>query len=282
MQTQTQTPERYTSIDPDEVEQFSRIAAQWWDPKGKFKPLHEINPLRIGYIKEHICSQFAREVNALSPFEGLSLLDIGCGGGLICEPMARLGAHVTGIDASEKNIKTARVHAQETGLTIDYRATTAEDLVSSLREASETSDAAIPNKPKEIASSASPSRNDGFDIVLALEIIEHVTDPQSFIASCAQLVKPGGLLIMTTINRTMKSLLMAKIGAEYILRLLPRGTHQWDKFVKPSEMAQGYENNQLNVLNLSGMVLNPLRWEWRLSDTDIDVNYLMVGQKLSS
>lgn len=252
MSAQTQTSQPYSSVDPDEVEQFSRIAAEWWDPKGKFRPLHEINPLRIGYIREHVCTHFNRDTARLNALEGLSLLDIGCGGGLICEPMRRMGAEVTGIDASEKNIKTALTHAEETGLSIDYRATTAEALAMT---------------------------GAAYDVVLALEIIEHVTDPQAFIDSCAALVKPGGMLVMTTINRTLKSMLMAKIGAEYILRLLPIGTHQWDKFVKPSEMTLGMQRNGFAIVDSSGMVLNPLRWEWKLSPSDLDVNYLMVGKK---
>lgn len=251
--TQTNTSmQQPTSIDPDEVEQFSRIAEEWWDESGKFKPLHDINPTRIGYIKQHICEHFGKDVDSIRPFSGLKLLDIGCGGGLICEPMTRLGADVSGVDASEKNIKTAALHAEQSGLEIDYRASTAESLVE--------------NKEQ-------------FDVVLALEIIEHVVDPDAFIASCSNLVKPDGVLIMSTINRTAKSYAMAIIGAEYILRLMPRGTHDWKKFVKPSEMRRAMESSGLEIVNTSGMVMNPLKWEWRISDTDIDVNYLMIGKK---
>ena len=253
MSAQTQTAETaYSSIDPEEVEQFSRIAEEWWDPNGKFKPLHQINPLRIGYIRDHVCKALGRDPKSMRAFEGLEMLDIGCGGGLICEPMARMGASVTGIDASEKNIKTASIHAEQSGLSIDYRATTAEDLGAEKKQ---------------------------YDVVLALEIIEHVVDPQAFIDACAALVKPGGILIMTTINRTAKSFAFAIVGAEYVLRLLPRGTHQWEKFVKPSEMAQGLQRNAFAILNQSGMVMNPLRWEWKLSEKDLSVNYLMVGEK---
>ena len=241
-----------SSIDPEEVEQFSRIAAEWWDESGKFKPLHDINPLRIGYIKQHVCAHFGRDEDTLHALDGLKLVDIGCGGGLICEPMKRLGADVKGIDASEKNIKTATVHAQENGLEIDYRASTAEALV----EAGEQ-----------------------YDVVLALEIVEHVADAQAFIDSCCALVKPGGLLVMTTINRTPQSYLKAIIGAEYVLRLLPRGTHQWKKFLRPSEMLNGMERNGLRHVNSSGMVMNPIRWEWRLDDKDLSVNYLMAVKK---
>ncbi len=252
MSTNKQTSQSYSSIDPEEVEQFSRIAEQWWDPRGKFKPLHQINPARIGYIREHVCSHFQRDANSLNAFEGLTLLDMGCGGGLMSEPMARMGAQVSGIDASEKNIKTAALHAEQSGLNIDYRASTAEKLA---------------------------AKGEQFDIVLALEIIEHVADADAFVASCAQLVKEGGLLIMSTMNRTTKSLLMAKIGAEYILRMLPIGTHDWRKFIKPDEMAQAMTQNSLSVSAMHGMVLRPLSREWVISETDLDVNYLMVGKK---
>jgi 2-polyprenyl-6-hydroxyphenyl methylase/3-demethylubiquinone-9 3-methyltransferase len=250
MQAQTQRTD--SSIDPAEVEQFSRIAEQWWDPKGKFKPLHDINPLRIGYIRDHVCRHFGKDGQSLKPFSGLSLLDIGCGGGLISEPMARLDASVTGIDASEKNITVASLHAQQGGLSIDYRANTAEYLT---------------------------ARGEQYNIVLALEIVEHVVDPRMFIGSCSKLVKPGGLLVMSTINRTLKSLAMAKIGAEYILRLVPRGTHDWNKFIRPSEMVESTRINGMDLVELRGMVINPLRWQWRLSETDLDVNYLMVAKK---
>lgn len=252
MSTQRQTHQQSSSIDPEEVEQFSRIAEQWWDPRGKFKPLHQINPVRIGYIREHICRHFQRDSKAMQPFEGLSLLDMGCGGGLMSEPMARMGASVTGIDASEKNIKTASVHAQQSGLEIDYRANTAEALAETGAQ---------------------------FDVVLALEIIEHVNDPDAFVASCAQLVKPNGLLVMSTMNRTAKSMLLAKIGAEYVLRMLPIGTHDWRKFVRPDEMAQAMTLGGLCVSAMHGMVYRPLRREWVISESDLEVNYLMVGRK---
>lgn len=247
-----QTQRTDNSVDPAEVEQFSRIAEEWWDPSGKFKPLHQINPVRIGYIKEKICGNFQLDSNNIKPLIGLNLLDIGCGGGLICEPMARLGAHVTGIDASERNISVASLHAQQAGLSIDYRATTAEALVES---------------------------GGCYDVVLALEIVEHVKDPHAFIVSCASLVKPGGVLIMSTMNRTLKSLAMAKIGAEYVLRLLPRGTHDWRKFVRPSEMATAMRAGGLELEELQGMILYPLRWQWQLSEHDLDVNYLAVAKK---
>lgn len=242
----------YSSIDPDEVEQFSRIADEWWDESGKFKPLHDINPVRIGYIKAQLCHHFGLNAASIRALEGLSLLDIGCGGGLICEPMARMGAAVTGADASERNIKTASLHAQQSALSIDYRATTAEAIV---------------------------EQGAQFDVVLALEIIEHVADVQAFIDSCCALVKPGGLLVMTTMNRTAKAYAMAIVGAEYILRWLPRGTHDWKKFVRPSEMAAGFERNGLRIADMTGMAFNPLSRTWSLKASDLDVNYLMVGAR---
>ncbi len=242
----------YSSIDAEEVEQFSRIAEEWWDEGGKFKPLHAINPVRIGYIKAQICAAYGRDFDAISALEGLSLLDIGCGGGLIAEPMARMGAQVTGVDASERNIKTAALHAEQSGLRIDYRTTTAEALV---------------------------SQHAQYDVVLALEIIEHVADAQAFIDSCCALVKPGGLLIMSTLNRTAKSFAMAIVGAEYILRMLPRGTHSWKKFLRPSEIATGFERNGFGVHDMTGMVMHPISWQWKLNPHDLDVNYLMVGKR---
>lgn len=252
MNAQTQTQPAYSSIDPKEVEQFSRIAGEWWDEKGKFKPLHDINPVRIGFIRDHALRHWQRDAKHLKALDGLRVLDIGCGGGLISEPMRRMGAQVVGADASERNIKTASLHAQQSGLEIDYRCTTAE----ALAEAGEQ-----------------------FDIVLALEIIEHVTDPAAFTASCAQLVAPGGLLIMSTLNRTAKSYAMAIVGAEYVLRLLPRGTHQWRKFIRPSEMARYLRQSRLDVADMQGMVLNPLKRVWKLSPDDLDVNYLMVARQ---
>ena len=240
------------SVDDAEVAQFSRIADEWWDATGKFKPLHEINPLRIGYIRELAVRHFRHDETAKAPLAGLRLLDIGCGGGLIAEPMARLGAAVVGADASEKNIAVAGLHANASGLSIDYRTTTAEALAAA---------------------------GERFDVVLALEIVEHVTDPVAFIASCAALLNPGGLLIMSTLNRTRKSFLMAIVGAEYVLRLLPRGTHQWHKFVTPDEMQHAMEQAGLRVVDRRGMVLNPLRWQWKLSATDMDVNYLMAAAR---
>jgi len=233
------------TVDADEVEQFSRIASEWWNPHGKFKPLHDLNPTRIGWIKNRIQDSGFR-------IQDIHLLDIGCGGGLICEPMARLGASVTGIDASGKNIAVAKLHAEGAGLTIDYRATTAEDLADSGTQ---------------------------FDVVLALEIVEHVADVELFVKSCARLVKPGGLIIMSTLNRSLKAYAFAIVGAEYVMRLLPRGTHDWKKFLKPSELCRALQRNDIVIEEMTGMVLDPLTWKWRLNPKDLDVNYLVAGKK---
>jgi len=237
---------RKTSIDPQEVEQFSRIADEWWDENGKFKPLHRINPLRISYIQSQAKQHFGREMG------GLSLVDIGCGGGLISEPMARTGAKVTGVDASEKNIAVATLHAQKSALDIRYLATSAEQLAAS---------------------------GEQFDIVLALEIIEHVADIDVFYDALVKLVKPGGLIILSTMNRTPKSYAMAIVGAEYILRWLPRGTHSWSKFIKPSEMSRALTTRGLAIRETQGMVFAPLEWKFTLDSKDLDVNYLMVATK---
>ena len=240
-----------TTVDPEEIERFSRIASQWWDPKGKFAPLHRINPLRVQWIRDTACQHFGLP-ESHQPLSGLRLLDIGCGGGLISEPMARLGASVTGIDAGEKNIGVASTHAQQGGLTIDYRCTTAEAL----------------------AQEAAP-----YDIVLALEIIEHVADIAQFVKASAALLKPGGLLIYSTMNRTPKAYALAIIGAEYVLRWLPRGTHDWSKFLKPSELVAQFRQNEIEVREMTGMVMNPLSFEWRLDPRDLSVNYLLSGIK---
>lgn len=239
------------TVDADDVARFSRIADEWWDEKGKFKPLHRINPLRIGYIRDHIAAHYNRPLS-LSVLSGLSLLDIGCGGGLISEPMARLGAQVTGVDASEKNIAVAALHAQKMGLAIAYEAGNAEMLAHAGRQ---------------------------FDIVLALEIVEHVADVPVFLAALGALVKPGGMLFMSTLNRTMKSYALAIIGAEYVLRWLPRGTHQWKQFVRPSELMTQLARHGLDTGNISGMVMHPLTQQWRLSPDDLSVNYVLCAKK---
>lgn len=241
-----------TSIDPGEVEKFSKIADEWWDPFGKFKPLHKFNPARLAYIRDTAAAHFARDRRDRSPLQGLRLLDVGCGGGLVAEPMRRLGADVVAIDASDRNIKTAMVHAAEAGLEIDYRATTVEDLV----------------RAGEAA----------FDIVLNLEVVEHVADPAEFLADSARLLRPGGLMIVATINRTLKALALAKIGAEYVLGWLPRGTHDPAKFLKPNEIAQALGNAGLTVTAFAGVSYNPLMDLWKISN-DTDVNFMATAVK---
>jgi ubiquinone biosynthesis O-methyltransferase len=237
------------SIDPSEVAKFSAMAAEWWNPTGKFAPLHKFNPVRLGFIRETAAAHFGR--SGLAPFAGLELLDIGCGGGLLSEPMARLGFAVTGVDASEKNIKTAAAHAGPQGLAIDYRHGSAESLV-------ETGAA--------------------FDVVLNMEVVEHVADLPAYLTACAKLVKPGGLMIVATLNKTLKSLALAKIGAEYILRWLPPGTHDWNRFIPPADLRQHLTASGLTVAKTQGVSFDPLNWSWRLSG-DTDVNYMMVAGK---
>lgn len=243
-----QTP----SIDADEVAKFSAMAKDWWDPTGKFRPLHKFNPVRLNYIRDLAEAQFGLDPKARRPLEGLTLLDIGCGGGLVSEPMARLGARVTGIDASEANIKTALTHAGEAGLTIDYRAGTAEGLI----EAGEGP----------------------FDIVLNLEVVEHVADPARFLRDTASLVAPGGFMLAATLNRTPKAFALAKVGAEYILGWLPRGTHDFSKFLRPRELREPMQAAGLDVTGPQGVTYSPLADAWRLSD-DASVNYMMVGRR---
>jgi 2-polyprenyl-6-hydroxyphenyl methylase/3-demethylubiquinone-9 3-methyltransferase len=246
-------PEKLTSpsIDPDEIEKFSRIAAEWWDPESKFKPLHKFNPARIGYIRDALISHFNLEAGA-EPLKGLKLLDIGCGGGLIAEPMARLGASVTAVDAAEPNIKTAKVHAEEQGLKIDYRHGTAEQL---LAEGAEQ-----------------------FDVVLNLEVVEHVADPDAFLRDCAKLLKPGGLMIVATINRTSKAFVFAIFGAEWVMRWLPRGTHRFDKLIKPEEVRRALTGEGLEVRSPAGVTYNPLKDEFEITG-DASVNYMMTAAK---
>ena len=239
------------SIDPAEVAKFSAIAAEWWDPTGKFAPLHKFNPVRLGFIRAEASAHFARDGRSLRPFEGLSLLDIGCGGGLLSEPMARLGFAVTGADASERNIGTARAHAAQSGLAIDYLAASAELLADAGRS---------------------------FDVVLNMEVVEHVADVAAYLAACARLVKPGGLTIVATMNKTLKSLALAKIGAEYVLGWLPRGTHDWNRFIPPAQLRAALEETGLSICKTQGVSFNPLAWDWVLSD-DVDVNYMMVAKR---
>ncbi|MEM8770783.1 MAG: bifunctional 2-polyprenyl-6-hydroxyphenol methylase/3-demethylubiquinol 3-O-methyltransferase UbiG [Pseudomonadota bacterium] len=241
-----------TTIDPSEIDKFSAIADEWWDPLGKFKPLHKFNPVRLGYIRDSACTHFKRDPQAKRPLEDLRLLDIGCGGGLVAEPMARLGAQVTAIDAAERNIKTAMAHAAPLKLSIDYRCTTVEEL-------------AAADEPH-------------FDIVLNLEVVEHVADVDLFLETSGALLKPGGMLIMATINRTLKALAFAKIGAEYILRWLPAGTHDPRKFVKPDEAAAALSRADLNVIADAGVTYNPLMDVWRITE-DTSVNYMLTAVK---
>lgn len=238
-----------SSIDPAEVERFSRIAAEWWDPRGKFAPLHRFNPVRLGFIRDQALYRFQRDPKARQPFDGLRLLDIGCGGGLLSEPMTRLGFQVTGVDASERNIGTASAHAAEQGLSIDYRASTAEALVAADEPA--------------------------FDVILNMEVIEHVADPGDYLRSCAQLLKPGGLMIVATLNRTLKAFALAKLGAEYILRWLPIGTHDWNKFLTPNELRGFLAGQPVVVDGPFGVVFNPLTGRWTES-ADVGVNYMMT------
>ncbi|WP_227286373.1 MULTISPECIES: bifunctional 2-polyprenyl-6-hydroxyphenol methylase/3-demethylubiquinol 3-O-methyltransferase UbiG [Paracoccaceae] len=246
MNTATQT------VDAGEIAKFEAMAAEWWDPHGKFKPLHMLNPTRLDYITAQIAAEFGRDLKDASPFAGLRLLDIGCGGGLLSEPMARLGADVVGADAAERNIPVARVHAEQSGLEIDYRFTTAE----ALAEAGEQ-----------------------FDVVLNMEVVEHVADPQGYLTACQQLLKPGGLMICSTINRNPKSFAMAIVGAEYVMRWLPKGTHEWQKFITPDELFALIANAGLTPVDRKGFVFNPITWTWSLSDRDLSVNYVTASTK---
>lgn len=240
------------TIDAAEVEKFSAMAAEWWDPKGKFKPLHRFNPVRLGFIRETIEAHFNLDPKARRPFAGLRFLDIGCGGGLVSEPMARLGADMVSVDASEANIKTAMTHAAETGVKIDYRAGTVEGLIDS---------GEMP-----------------FDVVLNLEVVEHVANPADFLSQCASLVKPGGIMIVATINRTAKAFALAIVGAEYVLRWLPTGTHEFDKLVKPGEIESALTRSGMMVRAPQGVSFNPIADQWRLSQ-DTKVNYMMVATR---
>jgi 2-polyprenyl-6-hydroxyphenyl methylase/3-demethylubiquinone-9 3-methyltransferase len=240
------------TLDRAELGRFERMAAEWWDPHGKFKALHRMNPVRIGYIRDHVCGRLGRDPLAHKPLAGLTLADIGCGGGLLSEPMARLGATVTGIDAGADTIQIARVHAGHMGLPINYHRQTAEALT------------------------ASGAR---FDVVTAMEIVEHVADVPAFLQALATLLRPGGVLVMSTLNRTPQSFALAIVGAEYVLRWVPRGTHTWRKFLRPSELAAGLRRQGILVRDVAGMVYRPLGDTWHLSARDLDVNYLLAGEK---
>lgn len=240
------------TVDPAEVAKFQAMAAEWWDPNGKFKPLHMLNPCRLDYITRQIAAEYDRDLTSDLPFKGLTILDIGCGGGLLSEPMARLGATVVGADAAAGNIPVAQVHAEQSGLAIDYRHTTAE----AIAEAGEQ-----------------------FDVVINMEVVEHVADPQEFLTVCQRLVKPGGLMLCSTLNRTMKSFGAAIIGAEWIMRWLPKGTHEWHKFITPDELFEMLTKGGLNPVDRKGFVFNPLGWSWSISDRDLSVNYVTASTK---
>lgn len=239
-----------TTIDPAEVAKFEAMAADWWNPHGKFKPLHMLNPCRLDYLTGQIAAEFDRDLTQPLPFAGLRLLDIGCGGGLLSEPMARLGAEVVGADAAAGNIPVAQVHAAQSGLTIDYRHTTAEALAAA---------------------------GERFDVVLNMEVVEHVADPLAYLTACHDLLKPGGLMLCSTINRNAKSWAMAIIGAEVVMRWLPRGTHDWAKFITPDELYDLIRRAGLDPVDRKGMVFNPLGWSWSLSSRDLSVNYVTAS-----
>ena len=241
-----------STVDPAEVAKFEAMAAEWWNPDGKFKPLHLMNPCRLDYITSQIASEFDRDLAVPLPFTGLRILDIGCGGGLLSEPMARLGADVVGADPAPRNIPVAQLHAAQSGLTIDYRLTTAEDLA---------------------------KEGEQFDVVLNMEVVEHVPNPQSFLTACQTLLKPGGLMICSTLNRNAKSFGMAIIGAEWVMRWLPKGTHDWRKFITPDELAEFIRKAGLDPVDRKGMVFNPVAWSWRLSTRDLSVNYVTASVK---
>ncbi len=241
------------TLDPGEVDRFAALASQWWDPKGKFAALHRIGPARLTFLRNELLRHFAGPRSGMRPLDGLSILDVGCGGGLVCEPLARLGARVTGLDPASENVEAARRHASGQGLAIDYRCGSVEDLGAEGLQ---------------------------FDAVACLEVVEHVPEPGAFLTACARLVRPGGLMLLSTINRTAKAYLLAIVGAEYVLRWLPVGTHQWDRFVTPDELARYLHHAGLAPARFEGLVYNPLSDAWALS-TDTDVNYLASAAKPS-
>lgn len=246
------TTQNVDTVEPAEIAKFEAMSAEWWDPHGKFKPLHEMNPVRLDYITTQIAAEYGRDLNAERPFEGLRLLDIGCGGGLLSEPMARLGATVVGADAAERNIPVARIHAEQSGLEIDYRHTTAEALAAA---------------------------GEQFDVVLNMEVVERVADPLAYLTACRQLLKPGGLMLCSTLNRNPKSFAMAIVGAEYVMRWLPKGTHEWNKFITPDELYDLIRNAGLTPVDRKGFVFNPIAWSWSISDRDLSVNYVTASTK---
>ena len=245
----TQTTPPNSTLDDAELARFAALAAEWWDPKGKFRPLHQIGPVRLAFIRDRLVEHFALEPRGLTPLQGLRVLDIGCGGGLICEPLARMGAAVTGIEPTEANLRAAILHAEPQRLPIDYRAIRVEDLAAEAAQ---------------------------FDAVVCLEVVEHVPDVAKFVATSARLVRPGGIMVLSTINRTLNSFALAIVGAEYVLRWLPVGTHQWDRFVTPDELRQHLMSASMEPGRVEGMIYNPLADRWSLAG-DTDVNYLMAA-----
>ena len=241
-----------TTIDPAEVAKFEAMATEWWNPTGKFKPLHLMNPCRLDYIISQIAAEFDRDTKTAMPFNGLRILDIGCGGGLLSEPMARLGADVVGADAAPRNIPVAQLHAAQSGLDIDYRFTTAEDLAAA---------------------------GEQFDVVLNMEVVEHVADPLIYLTACQVLLKPQGLMVCSTLNRTAKSFGMAILGAEWVMRWLPKGTHDWAKFITPDELYGLIRQAGLEPIDKKGMVFNPISWSWSLSARDLGCNYVTASLK---
>jgi 2-polyprenyl-6-hydroxyphenyl methylase/3-demethylubiquinone-9 3-methyltransferase len=247
----TANPATAPTVDEAELARFAALAGEWWNPRGKMAPLHKFNPVRLGYIRDAACRHFGHDGKRLDCLKGLRMLDIGCGGGLLSEPLARLGAAVVGADPAAANIEAARLHAADEGIAVDYRATTAE----ALAEAGER-----------------------FDVVLAMEVVEHVADVNLFVKLTGGMVKPGGLMIAATLNRTIKSFALAIVGAEYVLRWLPRGTHQWDKFVTPNELEIALDRAGLSLIDETGVVYNPLADRWRLA-ADMDVNYMVTTER---
>ncbi len=241
-----------STVDKSEIDHFSALAQEWWNPVGKFKPLHKFNPVRLTYIRETLCEHFDRDTKAPSALEGLRILDIGCGGGLLCEPVARMGAEVVGADASETNIEVAKIHAGQSGVPVDYRATTAEDLAAA---------------------------GGTFDVVLNMEVVEHVADVDVFLSACAKMVRPGGLMIVATINRTMKARALAIFMAENVLRWLPRGTHQYEKLVRPEEISGPLQQSGMTIVETTGVFYNPISDSWNRS-SDTDVNYMMLAKRI--
>jgi 2-polyprenyl-6-hydroxyphenyl methylase/3-demethylubiquinone-9 3-methyltransferase len=242
-------PSADTTVDQAETAKFAAMAEEWWDPQGKFAPLHKFNPVRLEFLRDRICAHFGRDPMGNKPLEGLAIADIGCGGGLLSEPMARLGATVTGIDAAEKNIRIAASHAEAVGVGVDYRHDTVEEMA---------------------------ARGETYDVVLNMEVVEHVADLGLFIDASATIVRPGGMMFIATLNRTIKAFGLAIVGAEYVLGWLPRGTHDWNKFVRPSELAAPLRRAGMEMAEITGVTYNPLRDRWSLSPRDLDVNYMVV------